>query len=74
MRYRSSTGQRKVKRCPSSGVRGGPHAAAMRLDNGTGDRQSQPGAVWLGGKERVEDLVSLVVGQPHAGIGDGNQH
>ena len=45
----------------------------MRLDNGTSDRQSQTGALRLGGKERVKDLIGVFSGQPYAGIADRDQ-
>jgi hypothetical protein len=67
------TGERKVKRCPSSGVWGGSDATTVRLDNGTCDRQSQAGALRLGSKERVKDPVSLPVRQPHARLGHRHQ-
>ena len=63
------SGERKAKRCPSSGVCGGPDATTVGLDNGTCDRQSQAGALRLGSKERVKDLVSLPIRQPHASVG-----
>src|SRR5246127_5284789 len=45
----------------------------MRLDNGSADPKSHSGAVWFGGKERIEDLVCLLRGQPHASIADRDQ-
>jgi hypothetical protein len=34
----------------------------MRFDDGAADSQSQAGAVTLGGKEGVEDLVRVLLG------------
>ena len=62
--------QRKLKRCPWTGVRDRPDASTVGLDDGTGDRQPQPGAVRLRGEVRVEDLVSPLAGQSHAGVVD----
>ena len=42
----------------------------MRFDNRAADAKSHAGAVSLGGKEGVKDLICLVPGQSHAGIAD----
>ena len=44
----------------------------MRRNNGTADGQSHTGPVNLRGKKRIEDLVRLLRGQPHAAIADGH--
>src|SRR5690348_15310661 len=63
-----SDGQRKVKRCASSRVRGGPHTPTMRFQNGTSDGQSQACALRLGSKKCVEDLICSFGGQTRAMI------
>jgi len=62
-----------METCASRRVVASPQAAAMRLHDGAADSQSHPGTVSFGGEERIEDLVHLLGGQPHAGIADGNQ-
>jgi len=42
----------------------------MRFNDGAADAKSHAGAVGLGSKEGIEDLVSLLRGKPHAGIAD----
>lgn len=69
---RRPLGQRELNRCPSSGVSDGPHPATMRLDNRTRDRESQPGALRLGGKERIKDFVRLSRGQANARVANRN--
>src|SRR5271154_4566239 len=51
-----------------------PQAAAMRFDDVPADAQSHAGAMKLGGKERIENLIRLLRGQPHAGIADGHEN
>src|SRR5258708_33339663 len=64
---RNGDGQAEVKRCPWSGVGGGPEAAAMRFDDRSTDRQPHPGAMRLGREECVEDLIRVLSRQPGAG-------
>ena len=45
----------------------------MRFHDGAADPKSHAGAVRLGGKERIEDLIRLLRGQTHAGIADRHQ-
>jgi len=47
--------------------------AAMRLHNGTANRQPHSTALRFGGKEGVEDLIRLPGRQSYAGIHDPNQ-
>ena len=51
-------------------VVGCPQAAAMRFNDGAADPKSHAGAVILGGKERIKDLVRLLRWQTHTGITD----
>src|ERR1700674_3905654 len=44
----------------------------MRFNDRAADPKSHPGAVSLGGKEGIENLVRLLRGQPHTGI--ANRH
>ena len=53
-------GQRELKRYTRPGVGGGPQTATVRLDDGAADGQSHAGAVRLGRKERIEDLLCLL--------------
>ena len=50
----------------------GPQTATMRLDDGAADPESHAGAVGLGGKKRIEDLVCPLRWQTYAGIADGH--
>src|SRR6266571_7305409 len=59
-----------MKGCTSSVVGSRPHAAAMRLHNGTADGQSHAAALRLGGKKRRKDLIHLLHWQPHARVTD----
>lgn len=63
-------GQSETKTSPSGRIVGGPQAAAMGLNNGAADPKSYAGAVNLGGKEGIKDLVRLLRCKPHAGIAD----
>src|ERR1700757_2638513 len=47
-----------------------PEAATMRFGDGAADAKSHAGSMNLGSKERVEDLVRLLQGQPQAGVTD----
>jgi transposase len=69
----NSTGKLKVKRCSSSGVRGGPDVATMRRDYRASNRQTQTCALSLRGEERVKHLVHITSGQSNAGIADRDQ-
>src|ERR1035437_8111823 len=44
-------------------------AAFVRLDDLLGDGHAEAGALFLGGKERVEDPVDLVGGDSNGGVG-----
>src|SRR6202521_1879134 len=63
-------GESEMKTCPARRVVGSPKATAMRFNDGAADPKSHTGAVSLGGKEGIEDLVRLLRGQPSAGIAD----
>src|SRR2546422_11715019 len=45
----------------------------MRFKNGAADAKPHAGAVRLGGKEGIEDLVRLLRGKPYAGVADRDQ-
>jgi len=45
----------------------------MRFDDGAAGAKSHAGAVRLGSKEGIEDLVCLLPGKPYAGIADRDQ-
>jgi len=66
-------GQGELKSCAARRIVGNPQAAPMRFDNRAADAKSHAGAVSLGGKEGVKDLICLVSGQSHAGIADRQQ-
>ena len=42
----------------------------MGFDDRAADAKSHAGPVTLGGKKRIEDLVRLMLRQPHTGIAD----
>src|ERR1700733_16077393 len=44
----------------------------MRLNDGLADAKSHAGAVRLGSKKRVEDLVRMLWGKSYAGVADGD--
>src|SRR5882724_6956667 len=50
-----------------------PQATAMRFNDRAADRQSHAGPMKLGSKERIEDLIRLLRGQPHSDIANGDQ-
>ena len=60
--------QSEMKCCSSSAVGSRPQPAAMRLHNGTADRQAHAGALWFGREECIEDLVRLLGRQTYAGV------
>src|SRR6202521_1927954 len=66
-------GESEMKTCPARRVVPSPQAAAIRFNDGAADPKSHTGAVSLGGKEGIEDLVRLLRGQPYAGIADRHQ-
>src|SRR5207244_10770097 len=43
-------------------------ATAMLLHDGLADREPEPGAAWLGGEERIEQLRELAARDAAAGI------
>jgi hypothetical protein len=45
----------------------------MRLNDGTGNRQSQTCPLRLGGEERVENAFYIVSGKSHTGINDRDE-
>src|SRR5580692_5780924 len=51
----------------------GPEPASVSLNNGLADTKPHTGTVFLGGKEGVEYLASLVGGQSDAGVFDRYQ-
>ncbi len=53
-------GQSEIKTCPTGKVVDSPQASAMRFNDGTADAKSHTGAMRLGGKEGIEDLVRLL--------------
>jgi hypothetical protein len=53
-------GQRETKTCAARGVVSSPQAATMRFDDGAADAKSHAGAMGLGSKEGVEDLLRLL--------------
>ena len=46
----------------------------MRFNNGAADPESHAGAVSLCGKKGIKDLVRVLWREPHACIGDRDQH
>jgi len=62
-----------MKRCSAFGIGGGPQAAVVRFNDGAANAKSHAGAVSLRGKERIENLVRLLCGQPYAGVANGQQ-
>jgi hypothetical protein len=62
--------QGELKSCTPPGGAGGPQAAAMRLNDRPADAKPHAGAVRLGGKKRIEDLVLLLRGKSYAGVAD----
>ena len=67
----NSARQSEMEGCTAPGV--GPQAPAMRLDDGTADGQSHTGALGLGDKECIKDLVRFLCRQSHASIADRDQ-
>src|SRR5262249_55877972 len=65
--------QRKMKRCAASGVGGSQNAPAMRLNNGTGNHQSETCTTCLCGEERVENFIQALNWQADSGIANGNE-
>src|ERR1700730_3044933 len=61
-------GQGEIKSGAGGGVVGGSQAADMRLNDGAADPKSHAGAVNLGGKEGIKDLVRVLMGASHAVI------
>src|SRR5438270_159397 len=66
-------GQGEAKSCAARRVACCPQASAMRFDDGGADAKSHAGAVRLGGEECIEDLVGVLLRNPHAGVADGHQ-
>ena len=60
--------QREMETCAARRIHTSPQAAAMRFHDGAADTKSHAGAVDLGGKEGIKDLVRLLHRQPHAGM------
>src|ERR1700722_6971445 len=52
-------------------VVGSPQAAAMRFNDRPADPKSHAGPMSFGCKERIENLVRLLRGQPQACVADG---
>src|SRR5438270_922883 len=67
-------GEREIKACATRTVVFSPQATAMRFNDGTADAKSHAGAMELGGKEGIKDLVRLLRGKSHAGIADRHQN
>src|ERR1700733_11851003 len=70
---RGSGGQCELKNCAARRIAGSLQAAAVRFNDGEANPQSHAGAVSLGGKECIKDLVRLLRWQTHAGINDRDQ-
>src|SRR6202044_15592 len=62
----------EVKVRAARGIVNSPQAATVRFNYGAADPKSHAGAIRLGGEKRIEDLVQMLWGQPHAGIADGH--
>src|SRR6266566_1794128 len=67
-------GKREIKACATRTVVFSPQATAMRFKDGTADAKSHAGAMELGGKEGIKDLVRLLWRKSHAGIADRHQN
>src|SRR5947207_11375242 len=65
-------GKGETKACAARRIVGSPQAAAMRFNDGAADGQSHTGAMPLGGKESIEDLVRVLRRQPYPCIADRN--
>src|SRR5882724_8753038 len=65
--------QSEVKGGTPSGVGCCPQAAAVRLHNGTADRESHPAALGFGCKKSIEDMVRFIRRQSHTGVTDRDQ-
>ena len=46
----------------------------MLFHNPVADREPQSGAVFLGRVERIEDAFAVVLGNPGAGVGEGDEN
>ena len=68
------SGKKTVKQLPSSGPAGHVDPAAVLLDDAVGDRQPQSGAFadLLGGEERLEEVLHVLLGDAHA-LGRGSR-
>lgn len=49
-----------------------PNETVMRDHDGSGHRQPQPHAVFLGGKERIERMLELLLGHFGPAVGDSD--
>src|SRR6266850_1495010 len=67
-------GERKIKVCATRRVVFSPQATSMRFNDRTADAKSHAGAMELGGKEGIKDLVRLLRRKSHSGIADGHQN
>src|SRR6266566_1551762 len=67
-------GKREIKACATRRVVFSPQATAVRFKDGTADAKSHAGAMELGGKEGIKDLVRLLWRKSHAGIADRHQN
>jgi hypothetical protein len=65
-------GKAEVKACAARRSIGSPQAAAVRFHDGTADPKAHAGAVRLGGKKGIKDLVRLLMGKSHSSI--ANRH
>ena len=63
-------GESEIEASPARRVVGGPQAAAMRSNDRAADPKSHAGAVNLGRKEGIKDLVRVLMGESHAVIAD----
>src|SRR6266851_2261351 len=62
--------QGEEKACALRRVVASPQAPTVRFHDGAADTKSHAGAVRLGGKKGIKDLVRLLLGESHAGITD----
>src|SRR5258708_17612121 len=67
-------GQSKVKTCAARRVVGSPQAAAMRFNDGSADAKPHAGAVLVGRKEGLKDLIRLLRRKSHARIANADHH
>src|SRR6476620_5921774 len=62
----------KVKHCPSSSIGFSPYLPAMRFDDGSANRQTDPHPLLFGGDEGLKELGRHVWRNSRPGIGHGD--